>query len=195
MKLCFLIVSVLVMLVSAPVAVATQPQTMTWTIDGEKREALVYSPAPTISNIKHPLVFAFHGHGGNMHGASQLMHIQSLWPAAIVVYPQGLPTVSTHDPQGQRAGWQQEAGQNGDRDLKFFDAMLATMKQTYTVDDARIYTTGFSNGGAFSYLLWAERGKILAAVGECAGRLWDSVHLTQPRAFLAIAGRTDTNDP
>src|SRR5213078_2290835 len=135
MKLCFLIVSVLVMLVSAPVAVATQPQTMTWTIDGEQREALVYSPAPTISNIKHPLVFAFHGHGGNMQGASQLMHIQSLWPAAIVGYP-----------QGQRAGGQQEAGQNGDRDLKFFDAMLATMKQNYTVDDARIYTTGFSNG-------------------------------------------------
>jgi hypothetical protein len=40
----------------------------------------------------------------------------------------------------------------------------------------------------FSYLLWAERGKVLAAIGECAGRLWDTEHLTQPRAFLAVAG-------
>ena len=195
MKHCFLIAAVLVIFVSTSVAVATQPQTMTWTIDGVKREALVYSPAPTTSNIKHPLVFAFHGHGGKMQGTSQLMHIQTLWPAAIVVYPQGLPSMSPHDPQGQRPGWQQEAGQNGDRDLKFFDAMLATMQQTYTVDDARIYATGFSNGGAFNYLLWAERGKTLAAIGECAGRLFPAEHLTEARAFLAIAGQADTTDP
>src|SRR5258705_4900431 len=194
MKRCFLIAAVLVIFISASVVVATQPQTMTWTIDGVKREALVYAPAPTTSNIKHPLVFAFHGHGGKMQGTSQLMHIQTLWPEAIVVYPQGLPSMSTHDPQGLRPGWQKEAGDNGDRDLKLFDAMLATMKQTYTVDNDRIYTTRFSNGSGFSYLLWAERGKTLAAIGECAGRLQDSTHLTQPRAFLAIAGQADKTD-
>jgi polyhydroxybutyrate depolymerase len=102
--------------------------------------------------------------------------------------------VSTHDQQGQLPGWQKEAGDNGDRDLKLFDAMLATMKQTYTVDSDRIYTTGFSNGGGFSYLLWAERGKTLAAIGECAGRLQDATHLTQSRAFLAIAGQRDKTD-
>src|SRR5712691_4409317 len=194
MKHLFLIASVFVILVLLSRPAAAQ-STMTWTIDGEARAALVFAPVPTTSNIRHPLVFAFHGHGGKMQGTSLLMHIQTLWPAAIVVYPQGLPTMSPHDPQGQRPGWQQEAGQNGDRDLKFFDAMVATMKQKYTVADDRIYATGFSNGGAFSYLLWAERGKTIAAIGECAGRLWDSEHLTQPRAFLAIAGQADTTDP
>jgi polyhydroxybutyrate depolymerase len=195
MKARFMITICALALAIATSVTASAQTTMTWTVNGEHREALVFSPAPTTSNIKHPLVFAFHGHGGKMQGTSQLMHIQTLWPEAIVVYPQGLPSMSPHDPQGQRPGWQQEAGQNGDRDLKFFDAMLATMKQTYTVDDDRIYTTGFSNGGVFSYLLWAERGKTLAAIGECAGRLWDSEHLTQPRAFLAIAGQADTTDP
>jgi polyhydroxybutyrate depolymerase len=179
---------------AATSALAGQGKVMSWTVEGVKRQALVFAPAPTTAAIKHPLVFAFHGHGGKMQGTSQLMHIQTLWPAAIVVYPQGLSSMSTHDPQGLRPGWQKEAGDNGDRDLKFFDAMLATMKQTYTVDDDRIYTTGFSNGGGFSYLLWAERGKTLAAIGECAGRLQDSTHLTQPRAFLAIAGQADTTD-
>jgi polyhydroxybutyrate depolymerase len=168
---------------------------MNWTVDGVKREALVFSPAPTTSNVKHPMVFGFHGHGGNMQGTSQLMHIQTVWPEAIVVYPQGLKTKAPHDPQGDRPGWQQTTGIYGDRDLKFFDQMVATLRQKYLVDDKRIYTTGFSNGAVFSYLLWAERSNVIAAIGEVAGRLFDPEHLTQPRAVLAIAGVLDTTDP
>jgi polyhydroxybutyrate depolymerase len=190
-----MLLAVLTLMALAHAADASQPTTETWTIDGVKREALVYAPAPTTSAIKHPLVFAFHGHGGNMQGASQSMDIQSLWPEAIVVYAQGLPGVSPVDPQGTRPGWQEEAGQYSDRDLKLFDAMLATMRQKFSVDDTRVYSTGFSNGATFSYLLWAERGKMLAAIGECAGRLFPSVHLTLPRPLLAIAGKVDQTDP
>jgi polyhydroxybutyrate depolymerase len=168
---------------------------MHWTIDGVQRDALVFAPAPTIAAVKHPLVFGFHGHGGHMLGTSQLMHIQAIWPQAIVVYPQGLNTVSIIDPTGSRPGWQGKAGDSNDRDLKLFDAMVATMKQKYTVDPRRIYTTGFSNGGVFSYLLWAERAKTIAAVGEVAGRLDSAETLTTPRALLAVAGREDTTDP
>jgi polyhydroxybutyrate depolymerase len=73
--------------------------------------------------------------------------------------------------------------------------MLATLHQKYSVDDSRIYSTGFSNGGIFSYLLWAERSNVIAAIGEVAGRLWDTEHLTEPRAILVIAGSIDTVDP
>ena len=188
----------------AAVAIATlgsaeAQTTMTWTVDGQQRQAIVFAPAPTTSKVKHPLVFGFHGHGGNMQGISQLMHIQTLWPEAVVVYPQGLISPRPIDPPGNSPGWQYEANQArgnvGNRDLDFFDAMVATMRQKFTVDDDRIYATGFSLGGVFSYLLWAERSKTIAAVGEVAGRLSDSVHLTDPRAFLAIAGSQDTTDP
>ena len=198
MKNLFLFAAALVIFVatSAPAGAQT---TMTWTVDGNQRQAIVYAPKPTISNMKHPLVFGFHGHGGNMQGTSQLMHIQTLWPEAIVVYPQGLNSPRPKDPPGNSPGWQYEANQTrgnvGNRDLDFFDAMVATMKQTYTVDDKRIYTTGFSMGGGFSYLLWAERSKTIAAIGEVAGRLFDTEHLTEPRAILAIAGQQDTTDP
>ncbi len=133
-----------------------------------------------------------------MQGTSQLMRIQTIWPEAIVVYPQGLNTPSHVDPQGNKPGWQVEKNQSdgvGNRDLDFFDAMVATMRQKYTVDDDRIYATGFSNGAIFSYLLWAERSNVIAAIGEVAGRLYDSEHLTQPRPVLAIAGVMDTTDP
>jgi polyhydroxybutyrate depolymerase len=73
--------------------------------------------------------------------------------------------------------------------------MVATMEQTYTVDEKRIYATGFSAGGMFSYLLRAEQSKTIAAMGEVAGRLWDTEYLTEPRALLAIAGKLNITDP
>jgi len=78
---------------------------------------------------------------------------------------------------------------------KVFDAMLETMRQKYNVDDQRIYATGFSNGAVFSYLLWAERGKTIAAIGEVAGRLWQTEKLKKRRPILAITGTADTTDP
>lgn len=194
-KFCFGLLLTLALFVAAPRTAVAQGTVMTWNVGGVKREALVFAPKANGGAEKHPLIFAWHGHGGNMQGAAKSMHLQTLWPEAIVVYTQGLPTTSLHDPQGQKPGWQTEAGQDGNRDLKLFDEMLATLRQKYSVDDTRIYTTGFSNGGGFSYLLWAERGKILAAIGECAGRLATSEHPNEPRPLLAIAGQADTTDP
>jgi polyhydroxybutyrate depolymerase len=176
------------------------PTTMTWTVGPDQREALVFAPPPNIQGGAHPLVFFFHGHGGTMQGAAQLAHIQTLWPDAIVVYPQGLPTpvLSTNAPPPLHSGWQVEANQPapvGNRDLKFFDAMVATLRQTYPVDEKRIYSAGFSNGAIFTYLLWAERGNVLAAVGICAGRLWPTEQLTQPRAAFIIGGQNDQTVP
>ena len=81
-------------------------------------------------------------------------------------------------------------GEDGNRDLKFFDAMLATLRQKLSVYNERIYTTGFSNGTGFSYLLWAERGDTLAAIGAVAGVLAHSEksRLHQPRPLIAIFG-------
>ena len=108
-----------------PVNSASGPLKLTCTVDGEKRKALVYAPTIGIKGEKLPLVFAFHGHGGNMLGASQVMHIQTLWPGAIVVYPQGVDRPSPIDPNGNKPGWQLQANQAqgnvGNKDLDFFD--------------------------------------------------------------------------
>jgi polyhydroxybutyrate depolymerase len=107
MKARLLIVFGIAALAIAASRTAKAQTTMTWTVDGNQREAIVFAPAPTISNVKHPLMFGFHGHGGNMQGMSQLMHLQTLWPGAIVVYPQGLNSPGPIDPPG----WQFEANQ------------------------------------------------------------------------------------
>ncbi|MBI5387981.1 MAG: prolyl oligopeptidase family serine peptidase [Verrucomicrobia bacterium] len=139
-----------------------------WTVDGVVRAALVYAP-PKGATGAVPVVFAFHGHGGTMHHAARTFAYHARWPEALVVYPQGLNTPGRlTDPEGRKPGWQHARGDQGDRDLKFFDAMLASLKRDYRVDEKRLYATGHSNGGAFTYLLWATRGDSFAAFAPSA---------------------------
>jgi polyhydroxybutyrate depolymerase len=160
-------------------------------VDGVPREALVYAP-PTAKSTRTPLVFVFHGHGGSAPQAVRSFGLNREWPEAISVYPQGLPTPGQlTDKEGKRAGWQGRAGDQGDRDLKFFDALLARLKRDYQVDVRRIYSTGHSNGGGFTYLLWAERGEVFAAVAPSAAVAAGSVPKLKPKPVMHLAGETD----
>ena len=163
-----------------------------WIVDGVKREALVHFPAGAEQAGPFPLVFAFHGHGGSMRQASRSFPIHELWPEAIVVYPQGLPTPSALvDRDGRAAGWQGVAGAQGDRDLRYFDVMLASLTAQYRIDRKRIYATGHSNGGLFTYLLWAERGDIFAAFAPSAALLARGFAKFKPKPVLHIGSPQD----
>jgi polyhydroxybutyrate depolymerase len=173
------------------IATAAEPIPMHWSIAGVERQALVFVPTSTAEKI--PVVFAFHGHGGNAQFAARGMDFQDEWPEALVVYMQGLPTPSLirGDQEGKLPGWQHNPGELGDRDLKFFDAVLATLREKYPVDDRRIYATGFSNGGYFTYLLWSQRPQVFAAFAPGAGTILPSFQLTEPRPVLHFGGRAD----
>lgn len=165
-------------------------QNLTFNVDGSERMALVYVAPPAGTNPA-PLVFVFHGHGGNSRQVARSFHIEKEWPEAIVVYMQGLPTAGQlTDPKGERKGWQAASGDNDDRDLKFFDAVLARLKQDHNVDAKRIYVTGHSNGGGFTYLLWLTRGDVFAAVAPCAAVAKYAMQL-KPKSVMHIAGEKD----
>ncbi len=158
-------------------------EVMRWQVDGETREAIVYVPAsPGEEGV--PLVFSFHGYGDNMQNF-QYTNVHVAWPDAIVVYFQGL------ERRAGLPGWQVERGSRGDRDLKLVDVALESLRETYNVDDDRIYATGFSNGGMFTYLLWAERPGVFAAYAPVAARLRPSVRPKQPRPVFHVAGERD----
>jgi len=162
-----------------------------FTVDGVAREALAYLPAAA-KEKPTPVVFVFHGHGGTARNAVRSFAINQHWPEAISVYMQGLNTPGRlTDPQGKAPGWQKTLGDQEDRDLKFFDAVLARLKQDYKVDEKRIFATGHSNGGGFTYLLWAERGAIFAAVAPSSGMSIESLHKLKPKPALHIAGEAD----
>lgn len=162
-----------------------------WTVEGVKRTALVRLPVVK-STLPAPVVFGWHGHTGNSANSIRSWEMDKLWPEAIFVFPQGLPTATPLvDKEGRFPGWQVEAGANGDRDLKFFDAMLASLRKEQKVDDRRIYSTGHSNGSAFSYLLWQARGDTLAAIGTVAGVITKALGEYRPLPVLHVAGESD----
>lgn len=160
-------------------------------VEGTVRQALLYAPESAKKTVA-PVVFVFHGHGGQSAGAVRSFGMNQHWPEAISVYMQGLNTPGRlTDPEGKKPGWQHTAGAQNDRDLKFFDAMLAKLKTDYRVDERRIYSTGHSNGGGFTYLLWAERADIFAAMAPSSAAAAQTFSKLKPKPAMHIAGETD----
>lgn len=180
---------------TAALASAAGPQKREWTVNQVKREALVVVP-DTAKTTASPVIFVFHGHGGTMQASARRMNLHTHWPEAIVVFPQGLNTKGQlTDPEGKKSGWQNRPGLEGDRDLAFFDAVLASLQADYKVDARRVYATGHSNGGGFTYLLWAVRGDIFAAVAPSASAASAAntagLKFT-PKPVMHLAGEKDT---
>jgi polyhydroxybutyrate depolymerase len=109
-----------------------------------------------------------------------------VWPDAIVVYMDGLGRLP-----GGGGAFQTADTTNKNRDLRFFDTALASLRTQFRVDDARVYATGFSNGAKFSYLLWATRPSTFAAFAPVAGMLADGLTLPMPKPVIHIGARQD----
>ncbi len=162
----------------------------TWTVDGVKRTALVRVP----TGVSGPLavVFGWHGHGGRSTHSAGRWGYAEIDTASILVFPQGLPTVSPLvDKEGRMPGWQTSVTSEGGRDIKLFDTILADLKKQHAVDDRRIYSMGHSNGAAFSYLLWQARPEVLAAIGSVAGSLRADGKPTTSLPVIHVAGEKD----
>lgn len=176
------------MILATLLAVAAAPQTETFQVGNLTRQALVYRPEKTANA---PLLFVFHGHGGGMNQAARSYRFHEVWPEAVVVYPDGLPTKGKTDPEGLKKGWQQRNGDYEDRDLAFFDKMLATFKQRDHVDAKKVFVTGHSNGGRMTYLLWAERGEKLTSVAPSASPATLTLMRARKLPAFITAGESD----
>jgi polyhydroxybutyrate depolymerase len=162
----------------------------TWTIDGVKRTALVRMPAGVAGQLA--VVFGWHGHGGRSTHSAARWGYAVIDTTSILVFPQGLPTVSPLvDKEGRMPGWQTSVDSEGGRDIKLFDTILADLKKEQSVDERRIFSMGHSNGAAFSYLLWQARPEVLAAIGSVAGSLRADTKVASPMPVIHVAGEKD----
>ncbi|MES2459755.1 MAG: dienelactone hydrolase family protein [Armatimonadota bacterium] len=160
-----------------------------WQIDGVLREALVALPPKTAGA---PLIFAFHGHGGTAGFAARRWRLHTLWPEAIVVCPQGMPTVTPRDLAGTRSGWQMlDLTAKPNRDLRFFDALLETARKEWKCDAKRLYVTGHSNGGGFTYYLWGQKPTLFAALAPVSGGGERLIRDAKPCPLLVIGAKND----
>lgn len=102
----------------------------------------------------YPLIFLFHGYGGN--GLSGGLGIEDYAQTnALIVGADGL-----------NKQWNQSTTEH---DLHFFDSMLETVSAQYCVDKSRVFSYGFSMGAYFTNLLSCERGDVLRASASIAG--------------------------
>lgn len=171
---------------------APAPEVKTIKVDGVEREALISAPNSTKAA---PLVFAFHGYGGNMRRAADSFRLHEHWPEAVVVYMQGLPSLKPRDPSNQRPGWDVMRPPADNRDVKFVDALLTDLKKSYKIDEKQVFAMGHSNGGRFSYLLWAERGNTFSAFSMCGSNSVGFDNMLKPKSAFLIAGLNDSTVP
>jgi len=114
-------------------------------------------------------VFLWHGWGDNARSMMRALDPERHWREAVVVAAEGLPRRFPGLGPHERDGWQIRAGEFGDRDLALFDSLVDELVERGCADRARLYSTGFSNGGFFSHLLGCERAVLLAAIAPVGG--------------------------
>jgi polyhydroxybutyrate depolymerase len=108
-----------------------------------------------------PLVFVFHGSGGNGQGIRKAYDLEGQAQGkAVFVYPNADPT------SGE---WDLERKADANLDILFFDAILESLSVSHCVDRKRVFATGYSAGGYFSNQLACRRGSVLRAIASHAG--------------------------
>lgn len=157
-------------------AVEGEIVTQTTTVDSVERLYYVYVPPTYDGTEAIPAVFNFHGFTSNA--------LQQMWTSQfnivadtgnfLVIYPQGeLAENITFVPPGLVSvsfGFNVEQIIVSDNDeLAFFDAMLDELEEDFNLDTARVYATGYSNGGWMTSYLACNRPEDLAAIAPIGG--------------------------
>ncbi len=104
----------------------------------------------------------------------------------VVAYPDGLHR--TWNTNG--GGCCGRAASDGVDDVGFITAAAADIARNVSINPARIYATGISNGGIMAYTLACDTG-VFAAIGPDAATQLDPCPSPRPTSVLHIHGTAD----
>lgn len=128
------------------------------TVAGATRSYSIAVPAGYDGTKNYPVIFAFHGDGGDGASARGTFKFEATHGAdAIFVYPDGLNKT-----------WDLDTWDDAKNpDILFMDALVAAVKGTYCA--ASFYAAGFSRGGFFANHVGCHRGNLFRAVSSHGG--------------------------
>ena len=163
----------------------------TFTVGGIPRKAILFEPS--VKTARTPVIFVFHGPGGNAQFASKKIDFQNYDKEALVVFMEGIPGISGYvvDKKGLLNGWQMFPNDHGNRDVLFFDEVLKDLTKNYTIDASRIYVVGHSNGARFVNVLWVERADKIAAICSVAAQGGRMIKGAKPLSVWISMGKKD----
>lgn len=138
-----------------------------------QRSYLVFVPPQSAAGKPLPVVINFHGGGANARNQKSYSRMDqtAAREGFIAVYPNGSGGIG-----GRLLTWNagtccgQAAASQVD-DVGFSIALLDDLARRTSVDRARIYATGLSNGSMMAYRLAAEAPARIAAVAGVAGAM------------------------
>ncbi len=192
MKTIKLLLSIVLMLASINTLLAQETIEKTLLHDGETRAYTVYIPSSYEENTAIPLLFNFHGGGGDIASQIAISDMRSLADIGefIVVYPQALP-----DPNDDGATlWTHKEPTDVD-DIYFVEAMINSLAAEYTIDENRVYACGYSNGGEFAFELACRLSDKIAAIGVVARSMYietyEACSPAHPTGVVTIHGSED----
>ena len=138
------------------------------TFQGLDRDFIVYIPDSYEHISKSAVVFVFHGFGGSNDQIMFNSDINSIAEREnfIVVYPQGSSFFGY--PHWNVGGWTNLSSVD---DVGLIDFLIELISQEYNINHDRIYATGMSNGGFFSFLLGCQLSEKFAAVASVTGSM------------------------
>ena len=139
-------------------------------VDGTMREYHISMPDNYDASRPHKLIFVFHGLGGTVErelGRDFFGLLGQNDGSAIFVAGQGLSGPSVRDPnEPGPTGWPNRDGE----DVNFIRALLAKMRADYCIDNARVFSTGWSFGGIMTNRLGCELKDELRAIAPVMGQ-------------------------
>lgn len=148
----------------------------TFTPDGAARDVLLWVDPEKAQAMDGPLVFFWHGAGGDPSEAPYALG------SAIdaITAMGGVVAAPYHDPANTQLPWALCLGGNDESDLRVADEVLACAVEKVGVDMRRIHSVGFSAGAMNTEQFAARRSGYLASIVAYSGARLGNVNEQDP---------------
>ena len=166
------------------------------------RRFYLYVPNNYSANVPIPILFNFHGGGGDpisyMNYTSDMRGLAEA-NNFILIYPEAIA-----DPSTGSISWIDKASNGAPRDeTLFIESIINSVSSNYSVDLDRIYACGYSEGGIFSYELACRLNNYIAGIASVSGSMltesersnlgFSNCSPQHPTAIMLIPGTNDSN--
>lgn len=148
-----------------PLLAGAQTSVHTLMHGGIARAYRLYVPASYMPGTPAPLVFNLHGYGSNAGQQELYSGMSAVADTAgfLVCFPEGINAE-------WNSGWSLPYN-GGIDDVGFISTLIDDIAADYSIDPARVFSCGMSNGGYMSYRLACDLESRIAAIASVTGSM------------------------